>query len=207
MKQCCQYSMRNYPMNAAVKIIDPRLQSYGLMGRIIGCNGDNGPLVVKFDKWLDDNEKVLYFKSSSLEIIQEENMANNVVTGNYDVAMVRFLNAQPYDKEYAFALFDTDVNAGDFVLVDASNDYKVTKVTSIIGRAVYQGTLPTKEIVCKVDFSEFERRKQVKEQRRVLKKKMDELLAKNQELILYQAIVEKNPEMAAMLEEYKALEM
>ena len=129
----------------------------------------------------------------------------NTVVGNYDVAFVRFLNAQPCDKEYAFALFDTDVNVGDMVVVDTCGDFKVAKVTAITLKTEYRGVNVTREVVCKVDPYNYERRKEIKRQKAKLKKQMDELLAKNQELILYQAIAEKDENMAAMLAEYKAL--
>ena len=63
----------------------------------------------------------------------------------------------------------------------------------------------TREVICRVDFKAFEGRIEARKQRELLKKKMDKLVRDNQELILYQAIADKNPEMAALLDQYKAL--
>lgn len=202
----------------SVRITQFGAQSYGLVGEVVGF--ENHLVLVKFSDWFGETDKILRFLGSSMKRIygissrpsnnnseseEKKEMANNAVTGNYDIAWTKFMGAGPFDKEYAFALFDPEIRAGDHVLVEAAGEYKVVKVSSIVGRAVYNGTAPTKEVVCKVDFSEYERRKKIREQKKILRKQMDELVSKNQELILYQAIAKDNPEMAAMLEEYKAL--
>lgn len=187
-----------------VKVSRCNTYSYGLIGEVIGI--ENHLYLVRFNVWHDEVDKILRFRGESLEHVEGvRNMVNNAVTGNYDIAWTKFLGAGPFDKEYVFALFDPEIRAGDHVLVEAAGEYKVVKVSSIVGRAVYNGTAPTKEVICKVDFSEYERRKKIREQKKILRRQMDELVSKNQELILYQAIAKDNPEMAAMLEEYKAL--
>ena len=127
------------------------------------------------------------------------------VKGNYNVAMVKFIQGYNTSKEYAFALFDNDTDVGDYILCDTSQGYNVGKVTKIIPQNEYSGCTVTKEIICKIDFTEFEKRKELRKQKEVLKKQMDKMVKDNQELFLYQALADKNPEMAAMLEAYKAL--
>ena len=127
------------------------------------------------------------------------------VNGNYYVAAVKFLQGTNTTKEYAFALFDTNIVIGDLVLCDTANGYSVSRVVSITPKDMWEGAVVTKEIICKVDFTEFEKRKELRKQKEALKKQMDKMVADNQELILYQAIAEKNPEMASMLEMYKSL--
>ena len=129
------------------------------------------------------------------------------VKGNYHVAMVRFIQGYNTSKDYAFALFDSDdvVLIGDHVLCDTSQGYNVGKVTNIIPQSEYSGCTVTKEIICKIDFAAFENRKEVRKQKENLKKQMDKMVKDNQELFLYQALAEKNPEMAALLAAYKSL--
>lgn len=203
-KRFCDCAQNHFDIGDIVRVSRNDIKSHGLIGEVIGI--EDHLYLVKFNVWHGEIDKVLKFIGGSLEHVEGVKMvANNAVTGNYDVAWTKFMGAGPFDKEYAFALFDPEIRAGDHVLVEAAGEYKVVKVSSIVGRAVYNGTAPTKEVICKVDFSEYERRKKIREQKKILRKQMDELVSKNQELILYQAIAKDNPEMAAMLEEYKAL--
>ena len=63
----------------------------------------------------------------------------------------------------------------------------------------------TKEIVCKVDFSKFERRKETRAKRAELKKKLDNAVKENQDMFLYETLAKANPSVAELLEQYKAL--
>ena len=73
----------------------------------------------------------------------------------------------------------------------------------IVDKDQWEGASVTKEVICKVDFTAYLNRKEVRKNKAILKNKMDALLKNNQELILYQTIAEKNPEMAQMLAEYQ----
>ena len=123
---------------------------------------------------------------------------------NYRIAMVTFLNGGN-PKEYAFACFDDSLIVGEHVLCDTSNGYHVAKIVDFRAKEFYSGVPATKEIICRVDFTEFEDRKRIRKERNMLKAEMDRLVSQNQEMIIYQAIAEKNPEMAEMLEHYKKL--
>ena len=132
-------------------------------------------------------------------------MNDNMISGNYRIAVVNFVRGTNTEKEYAFACFDDELNVGDFVLCDTSHGYGVAKIVDFRLKDFWSSIPITKEIICKLDFSAFEKRKELRKQKDALKKQMDKMVADNQELILYQAIAEKNPEMAAMLAEYKSL--
>lgn len=129
---------------------------------------------------------------------------NMAVKGNFRVAVVKFVQGYNMNKEYGFALFDEDVNVGDFVLCDSSNGYGVAKVVSIKTQMEY-GSDVTKEIICKCDFTNYNIRKVKREQKRVLKAQMDNMVKNNQEILLYHAIAEKNPDMAKLLAQYMDL--
>lgn len=153
------------------------------------------------------NGSIKQYNEESLEFLEANEGGNDMaVKGNYDVAFVKFLQGVNTTKEYAFALFEKDgsICVGDLVLCDTVNGYNVAYITRIESQEVF-GFPVTKEIICKVDFANFEKRKESRKQKEALKQQMDKMVAENQELILYQAIADKNPEMAAMLTAYKAL--
>jgi hypothetical protein len=192
-----------------VIVINHDLQSYGEIGVVSQpyCSST----YVSFKNWRNTGEnKTLYLNNVNLkkyDINEHVNGGNKTmaVNGNYRIATVKFLQGMNTSKEYAFALFDNDVYPNDFVLCDTTNGYSVARVNGIVHKNEWEGVTVTKEIICKVDFSEFEARKELRKQKETLKKQMDKMVADNQELILYQAIAEKNPEMAEMLKAYKAL--
>lgn len=139
-------------------------------------------------------------------------MASNEVQGKYMVAMVRHCegnaNRQSNGKVYAFALFDENVAVGDRVLCDSEGGYSIAEVLNIHTKSEYSqlhSRVVTKEIICKVDFSAFDERVAKRREMASIKAEMDKLVAENQDLILYQAIAEKNPQMAVLLERYKTI--
>ena len=191
-----------------VKVVNPSLQSCGLVGTVTLINNNMPTAFVRFEDWHGQGTKELCFNISNLAKISSKNEKGGsvmAIKGNYDVAMVKFINGTNTTKEYAFALFSETAYLDDLVLCDTSNGYHVAKVVSIIPQNRYTGVAVTKEIICRVDFTAFEKRKELRKQKEVLKKQMDKLIADNQELILYQALAEKNPEMAEMLAVYKSL--
>lgn len=160
---------------------------------------------------LSYNEKSLK-KIGTSQIKEENNVANNEVQGNYRVAMVRHCegnaNRQSNGKVYAFALFDDNVSVGDKVLCDSEGGYSVAEVINIHTKTEYSqahSRVVTKEIICKVDFSEFDERVTKRREMAAIKAEMDKLVAENQDMILYQAIADKNPQMAVLLERYKTI--
>lgn len=194
-----------------VIVIKQGLQSYGEIGIVSESYCYDTCTYVTFNNWHNTGEnKTLYLNNANLEKYDVNKYVNGgkntmAVNGNYRVATVKFLQGMNTSKEYAFALFDNEVYPNDFVLCDTANGYSVARVSGIVHKNEWEGATVTKEIICKVDFSEFEARKELRKQKEVLKKQMDKMVADNQELILYQAIAEKNPEMAEMLKAYKAL--
>lgn len=155
-----------------------------------------------------------YFNSYSLELIENgkenENMdkVTTIIPGNYDVAICTFINSSSSEHMYAYALFDCCACIGDHALVQSNNKFGVVRIENIVSKNDHEaagGHPVTNEIICKVDFTSIELRKEQRKRKEELRKQMDKLVKENQELIIYQALAEKSPEMAAMLEEYKSL--
>jgi hypothetical protein len=153
-----------------------------------------------------DSGQVKSYMESSLKFVdvygKEE--TKMLINEKYNVATVKFLYGHNLDKEYNFALFDKDVTEGDFVLCDTTNGYSVGTICKITYPSEFK-TKVTREIICKIDFSAFEKRKRIRKEKLELKEKLDAAVAENKDLAIYQTIAQGNPEVAKLLEQYKAL--
>lgn len=148
------------------------------------------------------------YNEKSLVLVDNKMMFGgnkNMLVGSYNVAMVKFVQGTNTVKGYAFALFDNNIGVDDLVLCDTSSGYGVAKVTEIIPQNEYEGASVTKEIICKVDFTDFEQRKENREKAKKLKVEMDKKIKDLQELTLYEMMAEKCPELREMLDMYKKL--
>lgn len=185
-----------------MEVINPRKRCYGKIYTISD----------RIKKYIEANGRIrigdeCVYRGDVIITMEEINVNSNKneITGNYKVALVNFITGTCQNIDYAFALYDDGIAINDLVVVDARDTYSIARVKNIIDQSEYVGVKVTKEIVCKVDFSAYEKRKEDRERSKILKNKMDQLVKQNQELVLYQMIAESNPEMAAMLEEYKKL--
>ena len=102
-------------------------------------------------------------------------------------------------------LFDENIDTDDLVLCDTKYGYSVARVVDIIPQLGYEGVNVTKEIICKVDFSDFEKRKESRKKAQKLKSKMDKKVKELQGIALIEVMAENNPELKNMLNEYKEL--
>lgn len=129
------------------------------------------------------------------------------INGYQEVASVRFVEGTNTTKQYNFAVYDGIVKAGDYALVKSNSGYGcagfgVVKVVNVQPVAEYNGTLPTAEIICAVDLSEYDKRCKMRADREAIKKKMDKLVKQHQQTAVYQAVADVSPEMAELLESY-----
>lgn len=190
-----------------VVVTNPSLQSYMQTGKVFSCCGHTA--FVEFDNWNGKGYKELTINVGNLEVVSNKGDNKMTVTGNYCVALVNFLRGKNPLKDYAYALFDNGIKVGDHVLCDVAectNEYGVAKVVKIIPKTEYSGYPVTKEIVCQVDFSAFEKRKLDRERKAKLKAEMDRLISEDRDLVLYSALAEHNPKMAELLNNYKELD-
>lgn len=201
-------SVRQYQLKIGdkVKVINKNVCSYNCEGIVIQEAYYNGMVKVEFNSWCGQGRKVLSFHPNSLLILSDESedikMAKEL-KGDYRIALVRFVKGRDTLKLYCFALYDSDICINDNVLVDANGTFSVAKVENILSQEEYADIMPTKEVVCKLDFSAYNQRREIRLKRDRIKGQMDKMVKKNQELVLYEMLAEKNPEMAAMLQEYK----
>lgn len=195
-------STRKFEKGDRVKIIS-ECQSHGKCGVVVQYIGYFSDVVqIHLDNGVTRN-----YNEISLKLINQTEEKSMKITGNYKVALVQFLQGTNTVKGYAFALFDDDIGVDDTVLCDTSHGYGVAKVTDIIPNKEYSGVAPTKEIICKVDFSAFEQHRINREKAQELQKEMDKKIKEMQEFALYEMMAAKDPELKEMFENYKQLMM
>ena len=196
-----------------VKVSNPNLKTHAKVGVVLCTDGQSVEIQIK------GLPKLTYY-GGNLELVRRETDApqevcekfkednDMVVKGNYDVAVVNFIQGVNTEKGYVFALFDADIAVGDTVLVDTCNGYCLAVVQDIFCKKDadslgYQ--LPTKEVICKVDFTAFNDRKEKRAKAAQLKRDMEKKVKELQEIAVFELLAEKNPELAEMLSEYKNL--
>lgn len=216
--------LTNHSFNSGdmVRVCNPALKTYCKVGRVLSTYYSTVEVQI-------DDLPVLKYKSCNLELVSrgaesdyvthdvkitnetyEKTKETNdmAVTGNYEVAMVRFVQGMNTTKEYAFALFDPNVAIDDTVLVDTANGYGVAVVCNTHTKDDYEQlgcALPTREVICKIDFTAFDERKAKRAKAAKLKTDMDKMVKSLQEIAVFELLAEKSPELKAMLEEYKSV--
>lgn len=215
--------MKHFAVGDIVRVCNPRLKTYRKVGRIVSLHGyytvevqiDGLPSLVfktcnlELVKRYDEIDYIEHDVTITNEIYKKEKEINNMcVKGNYDVAMVKFVQGVNTTKKYAFALFDNTITVDDTVLVDTSNGYGVAVVDDIHSKADYEElgcSLPTREVICKIDFTAFDERKAKRAKAIKLKQDMDKKVKSLQEIAVFELLAEKSPELKEMLDEYKTL--
>lgn len=205
-----------------VRVCNPGLKTYLKVGKVISTYYSTVEVAI-------DDLPVLKYKTCNLELVSRENkfdyakhdvkITNEIcetvkgnddmsVSGNYEVVLVKFVQGTNTTKNYAFALFDNTVVPEDTVLVDTANGYGVAVVKEIHDKNDYESlgcSLPTREVICKIDFTAFDERKEKRAKAIKLKNDMDKMVKSLQELAVFELLAEKSPELKEMLTEYKTL--
>ena len=154
---------------------------------------------------------LFWFRARSLEYHTEDIFSPLIIESeeitmfeNYVVAKVQFLNDVPV---YSYALYDPDVQVNDIVVVQTGHHgFSLAKVNSIDTNPDAKKEVKCgRQIVCKVDFSAYEARKEALRRADELKKQMDAKLHEAQSLAIYEMFAEKDPALKAMLDEFKTL--
>lgn len=155
-----------------------------------------------------------YFKPHELELIEEENTKTATAAekaeskmekmNNYiNVAVVQFLDDKTPFRTYEYANYTNGLLVGDLcVVMSAHHGMGLAEVVEIKDHASED---LCREIVAKVDVSEYDSRVQCRKQAAELKAKMQVRAKQLQDLVLYQTLAKEDPEMAQLLQEFAAL--
>lgn len=214
--------MNLFAVGDIVRVCNPTLKTYRKVGKVLSHNGytvevqiDGLPqLVFKpcnlelVSRW-NEFDYIDHDITTTNEICKKEKEINTMsVKGNYEVALVKFVQGVNTTKNYAFALFEDNVAINDTVLVDTVNGYGVAVVNEIHSKEDYEElgcSLPTREVICKIDFTAFDERKAKRAKAIKLKNDMDKMVKSLQEIAVFELLAEKSPELKAMLDEYKTV--
>lgn len=106
-------------------------------------------------------------------------------------------------REYTY-LTDLDFDAGDFAVVENNGKYAVVEVKSVRGLTKLQRDKACKWIVAKVDVEAHELRLKKAAAAQEIRNKLQELREQQEELLIYKALAQGNPEIQKLLVELAA---
>lgn len=139
---------------------------------------------------------------------EEENEQMAKLTGYYAVAVIEEVTCC-CKKDYYYAVFDdgNTYKAGDQVLVSGCNkDVLTIKEILTVPEAKEKGRKDiTAEIICRVDTSAYDQRVENRKKAEKLKKDMDAVIKQMDVTKKYEMYAAENPELAALLDQYKEL--
>ena len=201
MKKKCGFNLKD-----KVVCINPEAKSYGMCGSIV-CALYGGSYSVNFKNYFGIHNKTITFKGKNLMLKEEWEAKNNMsgVTGNYAVALVKFLSGNNTKKPCAFALFDKDTSVNDYVVCDTVHGWQVCQIVDIIPKDEYDGVKVTKEVICVIDITKYESRKKLRAKKHELMNKMESIAQSDNKMMMYQAIAERNPEMKELLDTFTSI--
>lgn len=180
------------------------------------CTGMTGKITGKWEQIGYDNcwkVKVENHNKNITICVREDNISkidlsmegNNMakLTGFSKVAIIK----QGY-KNYYFAIYDdgTDYSVGDKVLVSGNSQIQVIDEFVSVEKATFEfGGNITAEIICKIDTTAYDERLARRQQAEQIKKDMDRIIKKMDEVNKYEMYANQNPELKKMLDAYKKL--
>ena len=159
------------------------------------------------------------FNPKSLRKIPDENNTtnnkgeDNMLMGNYMVCKIKFVEGTNTNREYYYALYDSNIGTGDYVVVKSANHgFGLAIVTDVIADECVAQSMRDycnggREVVAKFDMLSYEERVEKRKKAKQLKADMDKKMKELQELAVFEMMAEKNPELKDMLDEYKELVM
>jgi len=106
-------------------------------------------------------------------------------------------------REYTY-LTDLDSQTGDFAVVENNGKYSVVEVKEIRGLTKLQRDKAHKWIVARVDVAAHEERLRKAAAAQEIRNKLQELREQQEELLIYKALAQGNPEIQQLLVELAA---
>lgn len=135
--------------------------------------------------------------------IKNEREENPMLKG-YNVA---FLEFQESSRKVAYACYDKDIKEGDMVVAATMHHgFSVAEVVEVVQNPDYNAFhVAERQIVSKIDFNAYNERIDRENKLKNLKKEMDAKVQELQSAAIYEMMAEKDPALAEMLKQFKAL--
>lgn len=144
---------------------------------------------------------IFWLSKGSIKLFREERSMNK----GFSVATVKFLDGSNTSRGYAYALYDKGIAAGDIVVVHTGHHGMALARIDAMNELNHADVQCGREVICKVDLTAFNERKEKARRIASLEREMQAKIAEVQAAALYEMMAEKSPELRAMLDEYKAL--
>ena len=189
------------------KVINHRLESYGLIGTVIDTYIEKYPnsVLIEFKEWNGQYDKTLYINKENLKKVGEDiNMEK--LTGYKFIAVIN----QGYGTKYHYAIFEDGIEykVGDKVVVSGVANNTIHKISEILtveqAAERYKGQIK-EEVIGIIDMSAYEERLRVRKEADILKREMDKKIKEMLEVDRYEMYAKQNPELRDMLDKYKKL--
>ena len=199
-------------IGVTVEIV-PGSRSYGgkFSGRVgetkrASCAG--GKVAIRFGDTVNPRSAygVFWFDEHELRICEDTtNQEENLMLPGYKRAEIKFLDGKNTTTTYSYALYDDCAAPGDLVAVRTGHHGFTLAVIAEVYDTDLNLVKCGREIIAPVSLTAYNARRGKEERLRTLKASMDAKAKDMQQLALYEMLAEKDPAMAAMLEEYRAL--
>lgn len=211
-----EFSENNQP---SVQIVSNSRGAYtnkvlvGKPGRLTGSaeNRNTGiflyRVVVEGERNPFSKDGGFWFPMQDLEFLDEETTIKEekAMLPGYQTAAVQFVDGVNREKTYFYALYDPTIVPGDMVVVSTGHHgLALAQVSYIGGPSTY--VTNNREIVCRVDLSAWEERKELAKTMQQLKAEMDERVKQYQAMALYELAAEKDPGLKELLDRFKTLQ-
>lgn len=122
--------------------------------------------------------------------------------GNYRVAEVQFLEGNNTNQKYRYACYDPTIAEDDICVVKtAHHGLSIAKITGFIT----SDEELTREIVCKADFTEYNKRVESRKRLAELRDLMSARAKQLQDVALFKLLAKEDADMASMISEYETL--
>ena len=201
----------NFKVGDRVVVVSDKSKYKGKTGTITNDSvGYNNYLGILLDDYSNHKEFAPYdiklcrtsvrlIDCNEINIGREGNLMK--LTGYNKVAVIEMGST-----DYHFALYDDEIQAGDYVLVTGNCNIQTIKeiITKEEAKERFNKDI-TSEVMCKVDLSAYDTRVENRKKAEKLRKEMDKRIKEMDEINKYTMYAEKDEELAKMLAEYREL--
>lgn len=204
--------MNRFKTNDRVKVISETCKTFNYFGVVKDYDYDRWRIDKYVAVLLDGYDHIITYREDSLKLIEHDykiknqtEKGDNIMFGDFKVAGVKFCDGSNQNTVYYYALYNNEICVGDKVVVMTGHHgmgvATVTEIDDVNSNKVQYG----REVVCKIDMTDFNNRKEKKIRMKELKNKMDAQVKKLQESAVYEMLADKDDELKSMLQEYKLL--
>lgn len=199
----------NFGVGSRVRVIRqrnyPEYKLLDLVGTVRTDTGSNVSVIFDSVTNVRSQYGCFYFKPNDLVIVEENNMEENTMSKiiNYiNVAKIHVIDGG-YETNVYCANFESDLAENDFCVISLPHKgIRIGKVLEIVDHVDMD---IHKEVVCKIDTRDYDKRVERREKAEELKAKMEERAKQLQDIALYQMLAKDDAAMQALLTEYQGL--